>query len=52
MSDTEDESASSLLFDVAAKEVSVQPDSTPNDVNNLVPELALSQEDNAIFNLP
>ena len=50
MSDTEGESASSLLFDVVAKEESVQPDSTPNDVNNLVPESALSQEDNTIFN--
>ena len=50
MSDTEGESASSLLFDVAAKEESVQPDSTPDDVNNLVPESALSQEDNTIFN--
>ena len=50
MSDTEGESASSLLFDVAAKEESVQPDSTPNDVKNLVPESALSQEDKTIFN--
>ena len=49
LSDTE-ESASSLLFDVATKEESVQHDSTPDDVNNLVPESALSQEDNTIFN--
>ena len=50
MPDTEGESALSLLFDVAAKEKSAQPDSTPNDVNNLVPEPALSQEGDAIFN--
>ena len=51
LSDTEGESASSLLFDVAAKEESVQPDSTPDDVNNLVPESPLSQEGNTIFTL-
>ena len=50
ISDTEGESASSLLFDVAAKEKSVPPDSTPDDVNNLVPEPALSLEDEAVFN--
>ena len=48
MSDTEGESASSLLFDVAAKEESVPPNSTPDDVNNLVPEPALSQEDSIL----
>ena len=50
MSDTEGESASSLLFEVAAKEESVQPHSIPDGVNNLVPESSLSQEDNTIFN--
>ena len=39
-----------VLFDVAAKEDSVLPDSTPDDVNNLIPESVLSQEDNIIFN--